>query len=75
MEGITQKLETKMKKHYISPLITFEYIEDEDLMIAMSHTQIASHIIDPTDTSTDTPAIIGDEEAPIVIGGDDTGDF
>lgn len=75
MEGITQKLETKMKKHYISPLITFEYIEDEDLMIAISHTETASHVIDPTDDSQDTPGIIGDGDAPIVIGGDDTGDF
>ncbi len=60
-----------MKKLYISPLITFEPLEDEDLMIAMSHTETASHVIDPTDDSQDTPGIIGGSDAPIVDDDDD----
>ncbi len=64
-----------MKKLYISPLISFEPLEEEELMIAMSHTETASHVIDPKDDSQDTPGIIGGGDAPIVIGGDDTGDF
>ncbi|GEM_PF-6918409 len=63
-----------MKKLYISPQIVFEPLEDEELMIAMSHTQTESRIIDPDATYTDTPGLIGESDAPIVITpGTDTG--
>lgn len=60
----------KMKKYYISPLISFEPLE-EDLLISMSKTKTDSNTIDPTETTSDTPGIIGDSEAPIVDDGDD----
>lgn len=56
----------KMKKHYISPLISFEPLE-EDILISMSKTVMDSNTIDPIDTTPDTPGIIGDSDAPIVI--------
>ncbi len=60
-----------MKKLYISPLIIFEPLEEEDLMITMSHTETTSFTIDEKDEKTDVPAIIGESDAPIIDDGSD----
>lgn len=64
-----------MKKRYICPTIETEYIEDEDLMISTSHTKTLSYVDDPSNEGSDTPGLWGDGDAPIVIGGDDEGDY
>lgn len=48
-----------MKKLYISPLVAFELLEDEELLIAESHTETTSMVIDPEDSGTDTPGFAG----------------
>jgi len=35
-----------MKKQYISPVISVEFIEDDNLMISASHTQTTSYLED-----------------------------
>ena len=62
-----------MKKHYISPLIVLEPLEDEDILISMSKTVTVSYTIDPINTASDTPGIIGESDAPIVIDPSDPG--
>jgi len=61
-----------MKKLYICPQISFESIEDEDLMINTSNTATTSYLVDPKDDSNNTPGIIGEDGPP--IGWDDEGD-
>ena len=41
-----------MKKIYLTPQISFEYIED-DLMISMSHTDTTDYTNDPNKDSSD----------------------
>ena len=42
-----------MKKSYIQPEISFENIEDEDLMISMSHTDTKDYTNDPAGETSD----------------------
>ena len=61
-----------MKKLYISPLVAFELLEDEELLIAESHTETTSMVIDPEDSGTDTPGFAGGGILPVDDGeGDD----
>lgn len=61
-----------MKKLYISPLVAFELLEDEELLIAESHTETTSMVIDPEDSGTDTPGFAGGGYLPEDDGeGDD----
>lgn len=65
-----------MKKLYIKPRINFEPIED-NLMdtINGSRTRTMSFVDDPSSEYNDNPGFVGNDDAPIVIGGDDEGDY
>ena len=48
-----------MKKLYITPLIAFEPLEEEELLIAGSHTETTTFVIDPKEDDTDEPGFAG----------------
>ena len=57
----------EQKKLYISPTVVFEELEDEDLMLAESHTEETDYTEDTDgkpNSSTDNPGYAGEGTLP-----------